>query len=391
MHGFWPLLVLMVVIWTAGRLFKIVRLPEVFGELIGGIIVGPALLQIVDAESETIRVLAELGAFFLMIHTGLKIDPQDLLRASVPSAIFGAIGMAVPFVGTYLTALVLGLPTTSALFLSLTLSVTALPLAARILKDTGTEGTRLGHATLGAAIIMDIVALIVFSLLLRLAESGQLTPLAVAGSVTLAIGFVTMVIVAGVAFHRWLPLLMKYGNRSFTVSLILALCIGVLAEEAGLHLFTGGFLAGLFIREEVLDPDVYARIEDRYYGLTYGLLAPIFFASLAFHFDLTVFLRAPVSVIVFTLVAIITKVAAGAGAALLAGFSRREALVAGLALNTRGAVELIIAAVGLETGMIDEIAFSVLITAAFLSTLASIGATALLPRYHRLIVAGKPF
>ena len=124
-------------------------------------------------------------------------------------------------------------------------------------------------------------------------------------SVTL---FFAGVIIGGILFQKYLPMLLRHGNRSFTITLLLTLCIGLLGEAAGLHMVIGAFLAGLFIREEVVDPDVYRRIEDRYFALTYGFFAPIFFASLAFHFDLTVFTESPARLAVFTLVAMATKV-----------------------------------------------------------------------------------
>ncbi|QQR83951.1 cation:proton antiporter [Candidatus Peregrinibacteria bacterium] len=98
------LLILMVVVWTAGKIFRSFHLPIVFGELVGGVIVGPALLGIVPADSEVIKVIAELGIFFLMLHSGLETNPEELLKASKKSIFVALGGVLLPFVGGYWAA-----------------------------------------------------------------------------------------------------------------------------------------------------------------------------------------------------------------------------------------------------------------------------------------------
>jgi Kef-type K+ transport system membrane component KefB len=371
MPDFMHLLILMVVIWTAGRLFKYFRLPEVFGELLGGIVVGPAMLGIVDGESEVIAVIAELGIFFLMVHTGLKMDPEELAKASTRSFVIGLGSMLLPLAGGYMAARWMGMAQIQSLFMGLSFSISALPLAARLFKDAKLEHTSVAHASLGAAIVVDVLGLVLFSVLVGVGEDG--VDWWALGRISLSVvTFFVGVVVAGMLFHRYLSLIIKRGNRSFTVTLILTLCIGMLAEAAGLHMVIGAFLAGLFIREEVLDREVFARIEDRYYALTYGFFGPIFFASLAFHFDLAVLRDAPLELLGLTAVAVATKLVGSGGAALLAGMSARESVLAGVALNTRGAVELIIASVGLRMGLIDTTTFSLLVMVAFVATILSL-------------------
>jgi Kef-type K+ transport system membrane component KefB len=148
--------------------------------------------------------------------------------------------------------------------------------------------------------------------------------------------------------------------------------MGLIAEAIGLHMIIGAFLAGLFIREEVLDEKVFAKIEDRIYGMSYSFFGPIFFASLAFHLDFSAFKTVPFYLIAVLVVAILGKIL---GSWMITAFYKMktmESLAIGLALNNRGAVELIVASIGLQMGIIDQDIFSILIIMAFVTTILSI-------------------
>lgn len=371
MTGFYSLLVLMVVIWTAGMLFRRIGLPEVFGELAGGILVGPAVFGLVSAESEVIKILAELGIFFLMLHAGLKTKPEELLAASKGSMLVALGGIVVPFGLGMLAGWAYGYSLAASLFIGLALSISAIPLGVRLIKDCKLEGTRVAHTTLGAAIIDDIAALIGFSLLIGFLEQGSFDPVALLIVLAKVIAFFTVLMFIGTASKRYLSRIFVPGNRSFTITLIAALGIGLIGELLGLHMIIGAFFAGLFIRREVIDPKVFDKIEDRYFAMSYGLFGPIFFASLAFHLDVSVMWTAPVLLLAITAAATIGKVVGSGGAALLIGLSKRESLFSGLAMNSRGSVELVIASLALQYGAIDKTLFSAIIFMAFLTTVFS--------------------
>lgn len=375
------LLILMVFVWTAGRIFQALGLPLVFGEVMAGIIVGPTLLNLVHPENEVIRITSELGIFFLMLHTGLKTDHRELLQASVASLAVAICGMALTFGGVLMTALAFGTDTLTASFIGLASSISAIALMARMFKDYRLEEMRMAHVGIGAGVANDILGLIAFSMLLAIARDGTLSWTTIALLLGKTTAFFAIVLTLGLASAPYLRTFFAKGKKAFTLTLVVALLLGSLAEWMGLHAIIGAFLAGVFMQEELIETETFAKIEDRFYGLAYSFFGPVFFAALAFHLDFVALLDAPLFLTLITLAAIAGKLLGSIVPALLLRFSPREAVGIGLAMNSRGAVELIIASVGLEAGIIDARIFSLLVSMAFLTTIVSIlGFVPLAPR-----------
>lgn len=372
MVDFTDLLILMVVIWTAGKIFRSFHLPIIFGELIGGIIVGPAVLGLVQPDSEVIRVVAEFGIFFLMLHSGLESNPDELLRSSKKSMMIALGGALVPFLGGYYISLLFGYPPATAFFVGMGISISAIATGARLFKDHKMLNSKIAHLSIGAAIINDIIALILFSLAINFAQTGSIEPLVLISLVTKAILFFAVVIYGGQKLSPYANKVIHFKNKGFTLTLIIALLMGLIAEAIGLHMIIGAFLAGLFVREEVIDKHTFEKIEDRVYGLSYSFFGPIFFASLAFHLDFTAFQTAPYFMGAVIVIAILGKIV---GSGIVTSFYKMKAMESlgiGLALNSRGAVELIVASIGLQMGIIDKNTFSILVMMAFVTTVFSI-------------------
>jgi Kef-type K+ transport system membrane component KefB len=157
--------------------------------------------------------------------------------------------------------------------------------------------------------------------------------------------------------------------KGFTFALIMALLFGVMAEMAGLHIILGAYMAGLFVREGIVSKELFQKINDRFVSITYGFLGPIFFVSLSFHIDFSVLTTHLLPLSILLLAAIVGKLVGSGTGALIGKMNKGEAMVIGAAMNGRGAVELIIASIGLQMGIIDNIYFSILIVIAFLTTL----------------------
>ncbi len=372
MPDFMNLLILMVVVWTAGKIFRSLKLPVVFGELIGGIIVGPAVLGMVSPDSETIKILAELGIFFLMLHAGLETDHKEIFKSSKKSLLVAAGGTTLSFILGYFVARLFGQEVIASLFIGMGLSITAIAMAARVFKDCKLLHTRISNISLGAAVMENIFALILFSVIVSLAEQGSVELLPLLWLLTKVIIFFVIVIFAGVKSARYLNKIIYFGNKGFTLTLIIALLMGLVAEAIGLHMIIGAFLAGLFINEEVLDKRVFDKIEDRVYGLSYGFFGPIFFASLAFHLNIDHFIGAPYFLLAVLGVAIVGKMVGSGLAAKWLKLSNLESAIVGLSMNNRGATELVIATLGLQLGIITQNVFSILVATAFITTIVSI-------------------
>lgn len=365
------LLILMVVVWIAGKVFRKLGLPVIFGELMAGLIVGPVLLGVVE-ETETITILAELGIFFLMLHTGLESDPREIFGNSKKSLVIALGGVIVPFVLGYFISIPFGLSNAAALFVAMSLSVTAIAVSARLFQDNNMADSEVAKITMAASLFNDVMALVMFSLIIDVAKTGFVDPAALVFLVFKVLAYFAVVLFVGQKFFPQINKIIYSGNKGFTFTLIIALLFGLIAEWIGLHIIIGAFLAGLFIREEVIEDELFAKIEDRIWGFSYSFLGPIFFASLAFHLDFTSVFSDPWFLIVVVLIALIGKFVGVYLPARFLKYSKSDSLIMGVAMNGRGAVDLILASIGYNLGVIDETVFSVIVLMAFLTTLFSV-------------------
>jgi len=370
MEDFHNLLILMVVIWVMGKLFRMMSLPVIFGELLGGILVGPHLLGLVDPASVSIKVLAELGVFFLMLHSGLETDPHELFKGSKKSIFVAVGGLIGTFTAGFFTSQFLDFTFMQSLFIATVTSATSIAIAMRILKDCKIQNTQFGHTILGAAVLSDLVILIAFSAILELSQTGNVDIMSLGLLLAKVIGFFAIVIFLGLKLQPYTKNFFK--NKGFSSTLILALLLGLFAEWIGLHAIIGAFLAGLFIREELLVGKVFNKIEDRVYGLSYSFLGPIFFTTLAFNLDFKGIIDNPVIFISLFMAAFFGKLIGSGLGSLSLKTKPMKALLTGLTMNSRGALDLIIISLGLKAGIIDQQTFSILVAIAFSATLISI-------------------
>ncbi len=375
------LLLILSVAWAFGGIAVRLGFPVMIGELVAGLVLGPLVLGVVNF-TPTLEFLAELGVFFAMFYAGMEMNPRELLEHIWPSLAAAAGGFLLPFVLGFLTVRFFGGTLYQALFVGMGLSVTAIAVGAVILQELQIHKTRIGHVIMGAAIADDILSLITLSVLLALAESGSVAM----GSFLLVVGkvalfFVFTIIVGHFILPKLTNKLEDYGGKGFTFAMISALFMAIMAEIAGLHLVIGAFLAGQFVRKEVMNGEIYLRIKDRFFGLSYGFLTPIFFASLGFHLHFDWSLDFFLFATVITLAAIIGKVVGSSVGVRLSGLGKGESLVIGLGMNGRGAVELVVATVVIKLSdkliadgtIVDPLLttnqFSALVLMAFITTL----------------------
>jgi Kef-type K+ transport system membrane component KefB len=375
------IILILLVAWLLGDLFQRLRLPRLLGELMAGLLLGPPLLGWVQPR-EGLTVLADLGIFFLMFYSGMEMDPRELLEHFWVCLAVAVGGFVLPFAMGYGIAILFGATVFQGLFMAMGLSVTALAVQARVLQDMEIHHSKVGHIIIGAAIVDDILALVAFSILTGLAKTGQVDFIRILILGAEVIAFFGGTILLG---HFVLPKITRRLTdreaKGFTFALLAALIMGFLAEMVGLHLIIGAFLAGQFVRKEVVEPDLYRRLHDRFFNIIYGFLGPIFFVSLSFFVDLALprqdwgFLAAIVAV------AVLGKVGGCGLPVLLIRRNWREALIIGLGMNGRGAVELIVAKSVLlmsipllqqgviKQPLLTDSQFTILILMAFITTL----------------------
>jgi Kef-type K+ transport system membrane component KefB len=312
----------------------------------------------------------------------MEMDPKELLEHIWPSLAVALGGFILPFILGFFTTMAFGGTLYQSLFVGMGISITAIAVQSVILHSLRISTTYVGHIIIGAAIADDILSLIGLSILLSLAKTGsfQFTGLLIV--VGKVIGFFGLTIILGhFVIPKITPKLHDREGKAFTFAMTAALTMAYLAEVVGLHLIIGAFLAGQFVRKEIMDEKLYHVIGDRFYGLSYGFLLPIFFASLSFHLHFDWNISFISFALVLTLVAIIGKMA---GCGLGYSFFKRnywESIIVGFGMNGRGAVEIVVASVVLKLSselmsshvisepLLTNNQFSALILMAFITTL----------------------
>jgi len=363
------LLVLLVVTRAFGECAERLGQPVLAGELVAGILIGllasafsgvfPVLATLAD--DEVFRAITDLGIFFLMLQAGLELRPRDLARASGTAVVVAAAGLVVPLGSGFLLGW-LAMPESDArlaqaLFLGVALAITAVPVSVRVLMDIGKLDTPVGRTIVSAAVYDDVFSLALLAVLTALIRSGTVPG---AGELLLIGGKILLFFVAVYAVGKILPRLGRLVRRSrleeleFSFVVVLALGLAVLAEHLGLHFIIGAFAAGLAFGRETIDKEVYGQVQERISGLSTGFLAPIFFASIGLHTDLGSLGAVPLFVLGVLLVASFGKIVGSAVPAKALGMETREALAVGVAMNARGAVELIVAGVALRAGLFSR-------------------------------------
>ena len=359
------ILVVVVIARLVGELMERVGQLAILGELLAGVVLGvfiaygpfPHFGEIV--ETEVFTTIASLGMLFIMLSSGMEMDIGDLAKASKRGILVALGGMILPLSFGYGIGL-LFLPDSEykvaqCFFLGVALSITAIPALSRVLCDLNIMQTRIGNTLINAAIADDILGLILLAILTAMI-TGEGIPSAATLGILIAkvIGFFIVSLTIGRFLMPYLGKRLsniKIKEVELTIALIIALAFGIGAEYAGMHFIIGALVAGMFLREGTFGDKVAAELESKISGITLGFLAPIFFVSIGLHVDLSAFIVAPLFMLVLLIAAIVGKLLGSGIPARLTGFTKRESLAIGIGMNGRGAVEIIVAAIALETGL----------------------------------------
>jgi len=363
-------LLALIAIFVGAKLFGTIaeRLgqPAVLGELIAGILVGKSVLGLVDPAAEGIRLLAELGVILLLFEIGLETNLRRLLRAGPSAVLVAIVGITVPFALGYLVAGAFGYSAPVAIFLGASLTATSVGITARVLSDLGRLADAESQIILGAAVLDDILGLVILAIVGGVAAGRGPTPLGVFRIAASALGFVAAAIVIGSWMAPWfLRLLNRVRTEKLLLffALVFAFLLADLAEVAGSALIVGAFAAGLVLAQT---KEAGAIVKD-VRGVAH-FFVPIFFVSVGAAVDVGAFdLRAIEGR--RTLLAGFALLAVGVFGKLVSGLViwkpgvRR--LVVGVGMVPRGEVGLIFARIGLAAGLLTpglygSVAFMVL-------------------------------
>lgn len=364
------LLILLAGIWLVAVTLRPLGLPTVMGELIVGVLVGPAVFGWIEPD-EAIQLLAEIGIFFLMFHAGVETQPNEFFAALKRSLGVAIAGAAVPFAVSFAVAQLFGLELVASVFVGLIIgTATAVVITLKSLKDLGLTDTRIARIIIASCIINDLLTLIFFSLVIGALSGGAFAPLDLAVNLGKVVGFFAVALILGTFVYPRLTLPFRAeGGKGFTFVLLAAIAAGLFAEAIGLHMILGAYLAGLFFEERVAHPNLVKVVNDRAYGIAYSFLGPIFFISLGFSisFDISASSVAFIALLAVTVIA--GQVLSAGGMALRLGMPWREAMTVGVGMCGRAEMAFILAALALAQGVIGQETFSVLIFTAFLLNL----------------------
>ena len=378
---FVSIIVILVSARILGEVFQRIGQPPLVGELLAGLVIGPSILGLVGPSAD-LHVISNLAVFFLMFLAGLEMDPREIRRAGGSAIVISIIAFFIPLLAGTGTSLLFGLATVQSLFMGLLLSITAVPVSAIVLMQFGILNSRLGNTVITAAVVNDIMSLIMLSIILQIAADGGTGQLDVGDVIVSGINiavflggiFLLDIIlrkIAGGLRRKVEPFFKKLQTKeaAFGVLLITAIAISLIAQDIGLHFVIGTFFSGLVIYRGRIGRENFNKVYGTISAITFGFFAPIFFALIGIEFNIQSLVSAIPLFLALLGVAIVTKVAAGYIGAKIVGFSREVSLAIGFLMNGRGMVELVIASIGFGLGIIDMTLFSIAVAIGLVTTI----------------------
>ena len=334
------------------------KLPQVVGALLAGLILGPAVFNIIE-ETDFIRQLAEVGVIVLLFNAGLESNLSEFKKSGKTSFIVAVMGVIIPLIGGTILAYCINhgkVENVSAfvqnIFIGSVLTATSVSITVETLRELGKVSTSVGNIIVGAAIIDDVLGMLVLTIITSLAGSS----VSVIKVIVKIVGFFIFSIIVGIItyklFNKWVD---KYDidkRRFVIVSFVICLLLSFSAEEFfGVADITGAYIAGLVLSSN--KETIY--ITKRFETLSYILLSPVFFASVGLNVKLPD-LNGEIVIITIALivVSILTKIIGCGLGAKLCGYNNMESIQIGSGMITRGEVTLIIASKGLALGLMSS-------------------------------------
>lgn len=344
-----------------GRLARKIGQPSVLGELVAGIVLGSSVLGIIDPKQESIHLLAELGVILLLFLIGLETDLGQLLKVGGASAAVAIVGILLPFACGYFACRFLGLGDLASIVAAAALTATSVGITARVLAELGSLNEPEARIILGAAVLDDIIGLVILAVVGELAQGEKVSIVGIAGIAAVAFGFLFVTLLLGA---RVVPRILRWARSSpapgaLTIyAIVVALGLAWLADRSGSAIIIGAFAAGLLMAGTPERESIERGVTELGH-----FFVPIFFVSVGAAVDVRMFNPFDSKNIpglevgaVLIVIAALTKFASGYAPFWYKG---RKSLI-GAGMIPRGEVGLIFARMGLESGVFDSRLFSAL-------------------------------
>lgn len=382
------LLLALIAIFVAAKVFGEIaeRLhePAVLGELVGGVVVGVSGLHLVDPHDVTIHLLSELGVILLLFLIGLETDLRKLMSVGGSATTVAVVGVALPFAAGFAFSRWMGFPVIVAVLLGAALTATSVGITARVLSDLGHLHDRESQVILGAAVVDDIIGLILLTIVGTMAGGGALTTIGISRIVVVAFGFVALAILVGSMLAPHLIRVVEkldVARGLLFASVVFAFTLAYLADRVGSAVIIGSFAAGLVLARTRKGKEIEHEVHD-----LAQFFIPIFFVAVGAAVDLRSISpfdpatrRFFLIGLALTAIGIVGKVAAGF-AAPQRGLRRT---VIGVGMIPRGEVGLIFAQIGLSTRLLSEGLYSAV-------ALMVVATTFIAPPVLRLLLERRP-
>jgi Kef-type K+ transport system membrane component KefB len=357
-----------------GILARKFKAPQVVGEIIAGLIIGPSVLGLVQ-QTEFISSMAEIGVVLLMFISGLGTNLNELKKVGPKSFIIATVGVFVPLLGGTLLYMAFygAAPIGSekflkALFIGTIMTATSVSITVETLREMGKLKGEIGTTILSAAIIDDIIGIIVLSFVIGFKDPAS-KPLTVIGNTVM---FFSIAIVCGYIIYKIFKMIDKrypHKRRIPIIGLALSFVMAYVAEKYfGIADITGAYIAGIILCS-LNDSEFIAEQLD---VNSYILFAPVFFASIGLKTEISdMNLELFLFSLAFVVVALLTKIIGCGGISLLLGYRGADCLKIGVGMMTRGEVALIVAQKGLSVGIIEPKYFTSVILLIIISSIAT--------------------
>ncbi|MCK5812077.1 MAG: cation:proton antiporter [Clostridiales bacterium] len=342
-----------------GVITKKFHLPQVVGALLAGLFLGPAFLGVIG-DSDFIKTLAELGVIIIMFSAGVEVDINELKSAGKAAIIIAILGVTFPLLGGFLVASAFNMsfqPLLQNIFIGVILTATSVSITVETLKEMGKLRGKVGTIILGAAILDDILGIIILTVITGFAGSGSEGTI---GSVVLKIiAFFFVALIVGIPFNKMFNNYSRMHKKKRRFPLFafgFCLFLAYIGEKFfGVADIAGAFIAGLIVSKTVHSSYIHRRFEI----LSYMMLSPLFFASIGLSIEIESF---NLQMLWFTLVllgvAIMTKIIGGGLGARLSGLNNKESLQVGIGMIARSEVALIVTNKGVSSGILPSSFFA---------------------------------
>jgi Kef-type K+ transport system membrane component KefB len=368
------LLLLVTLSRILGAVAKSLGYLEIIGEIIAGLLLGPAILSIVHP-SEELSGIVELGVFLLIFSAGLEMELQEIINAlKKNSLLVAACGFLIPLIAGVGIGAAFQLAFMQSICIGLCMAITALPVVIRFLGSAGILDTEVGHNIIGAAIIIDVAALLVLGIVFDTSQiKGFFDLVTTVGNTGLkmAVFFGLILIVNKLlrseigavqrterAFQK---LIDRVGEEAiFGLGVFFVMVFATISESLGFHFIIGAFFGGLLLNKDIIGDDYFKVMSHNLESISNGFLTPVFFAYIGLRFSTEAFDEIWLALSIL-LVGYTFKVVGAYVGAQLAGFSQENKLKIGIMLNSRGVLDLIVADLAFEKGYISSTVFSILV------------------------------